>query len=66
MIEQHDKTLDTALWRYGIISPFLHRDANDLAFGKMLQTASLQKYVHPNGSHITHTFSDRLACQSPG
>jgi len=53
MIEQHDKTLDTALWRYGIISPFLHRDANELAFGKMLETASLQKYVHPDGSHIT-------------
>jgi len=53
MIEQQEKTLNTALWRYGIISPLLHRDANDLAFGKMLEQASLQKYVHPNGSYIT-------------
>lgn len=53
MIEHQDKTLNIALWRYGIISPLLHRDANELAFGKMLEQASLQKYVHPNGSHIT-------------
>lgn len=52
MTEQNDRTLDTALWRYGIISPLLHRDANDLTFGEMLDQASLRKYVHPDGSHI--------------
>ena len=53
MKNENDKALDIALWRYGLISPFLHRDANDLTFGKMLDQASLQKYVHPDGRHVT-------------
>jgi len=52
MQKDSDKNLDIALWRYGLISPFLHRSANDLTFGKMLEKASLQKYVHPEGSHV--------------
>lgn len=53
MQQDNDKTLDIALWRYGLISPFLHRDANDLTFGKMLEKASLQQYVYPDGTHNT-------------
>jgi len=30
MIEQNDEKFELGLWRYGIISPLLHRDANSL------------------------------------
>jgi len=53
MTEQNDKNMDLALWRYGIISPLLHRDANDLPAGEVLDLASWNRYVHPNGTHIT-------------
>ena len=53
MTEQNDKNLDLALWRYSIISPLLHRDANEQPFGEMLDLASWNNYVHPNGSHVT-------------
>jgi putative transposase len=51
--EQNDEKFELALWRYGIISPLLHRDANSLPAGELLDQASWQKYVHPNGSHIS-------------
>ena len=53
MIEQNDEKFELGLWRYGIISPLLHRDANSLPTGELLDLASWQRYVHPNGSHIT-------------
>ncbi len=53
MTEKNDKNLDLALWRYSIISPLLHRDANAQPFGEMLDVASWNNYVHPNGSHVT-------------
>ncbi|NBC25218.1 MAG: DDE-type integrase/transposase/recombinase [Bacteroidetes bacterium] len=53
MTDQHDKNFELALWRYGIISPLLHREANSLPFGEMLDLASWNTYVHPNGTHIT-------------
>ena len=53
MIEQNDEKFELGLWRYGIISPLLHRDANSLPTGELLDQASWQRYVHPNGSHIT-------------
>jgi putative transposase len=52
MIEQNDRNLELALWRYSIISPLLGRNANGLHFGEMLDLASWNKYVHPNGSHV--------------
>lgn len=52
MKQNDDANLDIALWRYGIISPLLHRDANDLTLKNMLETASSRRYIHPNGSHI--------------
>ncbi|MCP4721342.1 MAG: transposase [Desulfobacteraceae bacterium] len=51
--ENDTNEVDIALWRYGLISPFLHRDANDRTFGTMLDQASLQQYVHPNGSYVS-------------
>ena len=53
MREQNDEKFELALWRYGIISPLLHRDANSLPAGEVLDQASWQRYVHPNGSHMT-------------
>ncbi|MCP4720104.1 MAG: hypothetical protein GY860_11660, partial [Desulfobacteraceae bacterium] len=53
MTQQNDKNMELALWRYGIISPLLHRDANNLPAGKVLDLASWNNYVHPNGTHIT-------------
>lgn len=53
MKEENDKNFDMALWRYGVISPLLHRDANGLLTGELLDHAAGQRYVHPNGSHIT-------------
>ncbi len=52
MKEENDKNFDMALWRYGVISPLLHRDANSLLTGELLDHAAGQRYVHPNGSHI--------------
>lgn len=53
MTEQNDEKFELALWRYGIISPLLHRDANSLPSGELLDLASWTRYVHPNGSHIS-------------
>jgi len=53
MTGQNDKKFELGLWRYGIISPLLHRDANSFPTGELLDQASWQRYVHPNGSHIT-------------
>jgi putative transposase len=53
MSEQNDKKFELALWRYGIISPLLHRDANDIPVGELLDQASWKQYVHPDGFHIS-------------
>ena len=53
MREQNDEKFELAIWRYGIISPLLHRDANSLPAGELLDQASWQRYVHPDGSHMT-------------
>jgi len=53
MKEQNDKKFEVALWRYGIISPLLHKDANDIPVGELLDQASWMQYVHPDGSHVS-------------
>ncbi len=53
MSEQNDKKFELALWRYGIISPLLHRDANDIPVGELLDQASWKQYVHPDGCHVS-------------
>lgn len=44
---EDDRQMDLALWRYGIISPLLHRDANDLQLREMLTVVSESRYIHP-------------------
>ena len=41
--------LDVALWRFGIISPLLHRSVNDLLLREMLEDLALRHFVHPGG-----------------
>ena len=51
---QDDRQLDLALWRYGIISPLLHRDANDVQLCEMLSIVSQNNYIHPHdGRYVT-------------
>jgi len=50
---QDDRQMDMALWRYGIISPLLHRDANDVQLCEMLSVVSQNNYIHPHdGRHV--------------
>jgi len=50
----NDRQLDLALWRYGIISPLLHRNANDLQLWEMLIVVSQNRYIHPHdGRFVT-------------
>ena len=51
---QDDRQMDLALWRYGILSPLLHRDANDVQLCEMLTVISQSSYIHPHdGRHVT-------------
>ncbi len=36
-----DNKMDLALWRYGIISPLLHRNANDAHLCEMLNVVAV-------------------------
>ena len=49
---EQDRQLDLALWRFGVISPLLHREANDIGLGEMLSQMTLKSYVHPDGKII--------------
>ncbi len=48
-----DPALEMALWRYGIISPLLHRTANDLLLCEMLDVLGKNKYILPDGKPKT-------------
>jgi transposase InsO family protein len=49
-----DDKMDLALWRYGIISPLLHRNANDAHLCEMLNVVSESSYIHPSdGRYVT-------------
>ncbi len=51
---EDDRQMDLALWRYGIISPLLHRDANDVQLCEMLTIVSQNSYIHPyDGRYLT-------------
>jgi transposase InsO family protein len=47
-----DDTMDMALWRYGIISPLLHRNANETGLYEMLAALAGQMYVRPDGRFV--------------
>lgn len=44
---------DIALWRYGIISPLLHRGVNDRLMHEALQDLAEKNYRHPSGTIVT-------------
>ncbi len=44
--------MDLALWRYGIISPLLHRQANETQVGELLEHLAGQNYIRPDGAHV--------------
>ena len=51
---EHDRQMDLALWRYGVISPLLHRDANDAQLCDLLHILSQNNYIHPiNRGYVT-------------
>jgi putative transposase len=51
---QDDRPMDLALWRYGIISPLLHRDANDAQLCELLTILAENRFVHPHdGRFVT-------------
>jgi len=44
---------DKALWRYGVISPLLHRDANGLTQAQVLKMQAESRYIGPDGEAIS-------------
>jgi transposase InsO family protein len=44
--------MDLALWRYGIISALLHRDANDIGLYHLLEQLAARQYLRPDGSIV--------------
>ena len=51
---QDDRQMDLALWRYGIISPLLHRNANAAQLWELLTNLSEKSYIHPHdGRFVT-------------
>lgn len=51
---QDDRQMDLALWCYRIISPLLHRNANDVQLREMLAVVSQNNYIHPHdGRFVT-------------
>lgn len=50
---ENDSALTKALWRYGIISPLLHRQANDRSLCEMLEALGKNTYILPDGKPNT-------------
>jgi len=51
---ENDWQMDLALWRYGIISSLLHRNANDAQLGELLSVLAQNSFIRPDdGSHVT-------------
>ena len=49
---EDDKKLDLALWRYGIVSPLLHRDAGEVRLCEFLDGLASQSYIRPGGDRV--------------
>ena len=47
-----DRQMELALWRFGIISPLLHREANNFGLGELLNQMAHQSYLRPDGQEI--------------
>lgn len=51
---EDDRQMELALWRYGIISPLLHRSANDVQLYDLLSILAQNSYIRPgDGRHVT-------------
>ena len=46
-----DPGTNKALWRFGIISPMLHRGEDDPGLGAMLAALSAKTFIRPGGCH---------------
>jgi len=49
---QNTDNLDMALWRFGVISPLLHRSVNDLLLREMLDDLASRSFLHPDGRSL--------------
>jgi transposase InsO family protein len=49
---KNDPDLDKSLWRYGIISPLLHRSDDDPTMCDMLRTMAGKTFIRPDGAPI--------------
>ena len=49
---ENDPKIDLALWRYGIISPLLHRSADDAHLCELLTIMARRNYVRPDGQCV--------------
>jgi transposase InsO family protein len=50
-MDQEEK-MDLALWRYGIISPLLHRQADEINMVDLLENLAGRSYVRPDGTGV--------------
>ena len=50
-----DPELEKALWRYGIISPLLHRSADDPPLGRMMTELAEKSFIRPGGAVARHS-----------
>jgi len=49
---KNDPDLSKALWRYGIISPLLHRRDDDPTMADMLCSLAKKTFIRPDGAPI--------------
>jgi transposase InsO family protein len=50
-----DPELEKALWRYGIISPLLHRSDDDPPLGRMITELAEKSFIRPSGAPARHS-----------
>ncbi len=50
-----DPELQKALWRYGIISPLLHRSDNDPPLVRMICESADKSFLRPGGAPARHS-----------
>lgn len=54
-MSQADPELEKALWRYGIISPLLHRSDHDPPLGQMIEKLAEKNFLLPGGAPAQHS-----------
>lgn len=56
---ENDRGIDLALWRYGIISPLLHRNAEGALLCEQLRNLTQAPYIRPDGTCV-HVSSETM------